>query len=53
MTGIPSPEDGPQGLTAREYAQVSGRPLPGNLPYQWVNGERVLPFSSLYPDLPL
>ena len=46
MTGIPSPEDGPQGLTAREYAQVSGRPLPeiltemrlGNLPYQWVNG---------------
>lgn len=59
MTGIPSPEDGPQGLTAREYAQVSGRPLPeilmemrlGNLPYQWVNGERKIPYSYLYPTL--
>lgn len=47
------------GLSPWEFACVSGRPLPdiqadmrnGKIPYEWIDGERRIPFSFLYPTL--
>ena len=48
-----------KGLTAWELSCVTGRPLPealrgmknGSIPYEWVDGERKIPYSYLYPTL--
>ncbi len=48
-----------EGLTAWEFSCVTGRPLPevlrgmknGSIPCKWVDGERKIPYSYLYPTL--
>lgn len=42
-----------------EFSRVTGRPLPevlhdmrdGSIPYEWIDGDRRIPFSYLYPTL--
>ena len=53
------PLNGSPSMSAWEFSRVTGRPLPevlhdmtdGSIPYEWIDGDRRIPFSYLYPTL--